>query len=705
MRATISNIDMTLWTDPNADGDKSDGQPVQTVTTDEQGHYLFENVVPGSYVVTETDPAGYISLGEVLGQGSLAADYLDGSTAADVNNNELPLILVSGVDSVNNNFFDAQPVNISGSVKDDEDYDGDFADNDPALSGVTISLYSDPDGNGDPADGALVATAITDEQGHYVLENIIPGIYVIIETDPTDYNSTADSGLDNKNDNRIPVIVFSGEDISGQNFLDTKPLGSITGQVQNDTDNDGDTSDPDNGVAGVTIELWTDPNGDGNPDDGEKINSTVSDNLGNYAFNDIIVGNYIIIETDRPGYISTGDGALENDNRIPVVVSMDTEQHCQLPSLLRSNALNSCTGLDFVDREKVTTLSVNKKVYKGHDAGAKCGTDEAKDEIVLVDIDKNLQEPATFCFEVRNTGENYLANITLDDSVLGITQADMTALTAVPNVLAPNESIMYYYEMDVKESIENTVDVSAEAATQDGTLICADLVDAAKPSYCSTEAKDNSKATIHFVFDPPSAIKTVTKAGQNAMIWKMVWINSSPVTADVELYDAVPEGTHYAAIPNDVALCDETTSTVTTNCISPDGVYCDARGDSETTSCYYEAPSTDFPRGRIIWTGKIAGDAGAHTEDEANNEVVIRMMNVLDQNAQGQEITNQAHSSWDLDGDGKQEFPDLPSSNKDDDKPTSIIIGSPMKIPSVSIWGLLIMSLMLGLLGAYRRRR
>ena len=702
----LVNTDVTLWTDPNGDGDKADGQPIQIVPTNEQGQYLFENVVPGNYIVAETDPTDYVSLGELVGQGSIEGDYLDGSTGADVNNNELPLILVSGLDSIENNFFDARPVNVTGSVKDDEDYDGDFTDDDPALAGVSVSLYADPQGNGDlSGSGDPIATAITDDQGNYLFEGIYPGLYVIVETDPADYNSTADSGLDGQNNNRIPVIIFSGNDVTGQNFLDSKPFASLTGQVQNDTDGDGDTTDPDNGVAGVTVELWSDPNGDGNIDDGEKIGSTITDESGNYSFTDIIVGNYVITEIDRPGYLSTGDGAQANDNQIPVVVSMDEEQHCRLPSLLRSNKLDSCTGLDFVDREKVTTLTVTKKAYKGHDAGAKCGTDEAKDEIVLVDIDKDLQEPVTFCFEVTNTGENYLSNIALDDSVLGINQSAMTPLNTLPTALAPNASVVYYYEVNVTDTMENTVAVSAEAATEEGTAICANLSNSIKPAFCSTGAKDNSKATVHFVFDPPSAIKTVTETGRDAMVWKMVWINSSPMEADVELYDGVPEGTHYYPIESDTEFCDETSSTVTTNCISVTGVYCDARGDSVTDRCEYQQPTVDFPRGRVFWSGSIAGDVGSHTEEDANNEVVIRMMTVLDNNAQGQEITNQAHSSWDLDGDGEKEFEDVPSSNGKTEEPTTIKIGNAMKIPSVSVWGLLLMSLMIGLLGAYRRKR
>jgi protocatechuate 3,4-dioxygenase beta subunit len=685
----INGVTVALYTDPNQDGDVSDGEIVATTTTDENGNYLFEDQKPGSYIIMETDPVEMVSIAEITGTGALDSDYPDGA-GTDENNNQIPLITVSGIDSEDNLFLDSTPVIISGTVKDDEDFDGDATDDDAGIPGVTVTLYADPDGDGNP-DGEPIQTVVTNENGEFIFNDVTPGLYVVVENDPMNYSSTADGSLlviDSVNDNRIPVIVFSGIDQEDLYFLDTKPYAILMGQVQMDTDNDGDVNDPDNGINNVTVELWTDPNGNGTPDDGEKVAETQTDEQGNYQFEDIVTGNYLIITQDNPGYSSTGDLDQGEDNIIPIVVSIDEEQHCQLPSALRSSQLASCTSLDFVDRQLTTEISMSKTVYAGYDSGAKCGTDAARDEITLVDIDKDLQEPATYCFEITNTGENYLTDIELIDNTLGLTSADLTALTAVPSVLKPisedaDAKVVYYYEKSVTETIVNTATAQAKPAKADGTLLDGFV-----------GGNDTSKATVYLVFDPPSALKTVTPEGQAAMQWQMVWINSAPAgtQAKVTVYDEVPEGTHFAAMQADTH-------------VSADGVYCEARGQSVTESCIFEPASTQYPRGRVVWTGYIHGDGSATTELDASHEVVIRFLSVLDNPAKDQVITNQAHSSWDMDDDGVPEFEDVTTKAPGGDNPngsTEIKVGQPFHIPTMSFWGLMLMALMLALVG--RRR-
>jgi len=130
------------------------------------------------------------------------------------------------------------------------------------------------------------------------------------------------------------------------------------------------------------------------------------------------------------------------------------------------------------------------------------------------------------------------------------------------------------------------------------------------------------------------------------MQWQMVWINSSTIAApDVFVFDAIPEGTHFEAMSAGAF-------------VSASGVYCEARGTSSTNiahndNCYYEAPSSTYPRGRVIWKGTVASDAGLNTEETANNEVVIRFISVLDNpTLANQEIKNQAYSEWDYNHDG-----------------------------------------------------
>lgn len=115
-------------------------------------------------------------------------------------------------------FCEAPPRNISGYVRDDVDGDGDLNDADNGIDSVTVDLFSDPNGDGDPVDGSLVLSRTTSSDGSFSFNNVNPGRYVIIERNPVDFNSSADSSGDN--DDQIPVAV-STADSTNNIFLDT----------------------------------------------------------------------------------------------------------------------------------------------------------------------------------------------------------------------------------------------------------------------------------------------------------------------------------------------------------------------------------------------------------------------------------------------------------------------------------------------------
>ncbi|HMO49678.1 MAG TPA: SdrD B-like domain-containing protein [Kiritimatiellia bacterium] len=206
---------------------------------------------------------------------------------------------------------------LGGQVRHDRDGDGDFTDTDPGLNGVTIRLYSDPNGDGDPADGVLLETTLTSGNGHFLFPNYFAGTYVIVQTDLPGFRSTADSAP--PNDNRIPLTMVEGVSSLNNIFLDTQAA-FISGQVRLDRNGNGNLSEPNPGLPGVTIQLWTDPNGDGDPADGGLVRSTVSDAIGQFEFQGVGTGRYVVVEIDPPGMYSTADSTPPNDNFIPVAM-------------------------------------------------------------------------------------------------------------------------------------------------------------------------------------------------------------------------------------------------------------------------------------------------------------------------------------------------------------------------------------------------
>lgn len=95
---------------------------------------------------------------------------------------------------------------------------------------------------------------------------------------------------------------------------------SISGQVRNDTDGDGDLSDLGAGIANVTVRLYTDPNGDGAPSDGQLVSLTTTD----------AGGGVCLLVTDAEGLfgrqVAAGDAAVDIvDATLPSGVPLETD--------------------------------------------------------------------------------------------------------------------------------------------------------------------------------------------------------------------------------------------------------------------------------------------------------------------------------------------------------------------------------------------
>lgn len=329
----LSGVTIGLWTDPDGDGNPDDGVLLGTTTTDgaadpSGGDYSFINVAPGNYVVIETDPSGYSSTGDVVG----------------ANDNEIP-VDVTAADSSNNDFLDATTNllgQISGNVYNDVNDSSTINGGDAPIAGVTVSLWPDDgSGNADMSGGTPIATVVTAPDGSYLFDEVPAGDYVIVESDP--------SGFTSVNGNEIPVTLLDGGTNTGNNFLDTTPDpdGSISGTVYNDTtDDDLLDNTNDTPVAGVTVGLWTDPNGDGSPDDGTEITNTQTDANGDYVFTNLPLGDYVVVESNPAGAISVTDVDEPNVNN-----TLD-----QIGVTLTSGAPDA-TEQDFLDESETRSIS------------------------------------------------------------------------------------------------------------------------------------------------------------------------------------------------------------------------------------------------------------------------------------------------------------------------------------------------------------
>ena len=186
------------------------------------------------------------------------------------------------------------------------------------MSGVTLQLFTDPNGDGNPADGTLAQIATSDANGYYELLNLNIGHYVVVETLLPGYVGSAPTN------NRLSLNITNLAAYTNENFFEYIPAPSlystISGKVWNDANGNGTNDAGEAGIANVEIDLVQDANTNGLADSGEPVAASVTtDTNGNYSFAGITPGHYIIRESDPYGYYSTGDSQPPNNNQIVFV--------------------------------------------------------------------------------------------------------------------------------------------------------------------------------------------------------------------------------------------------------------------------------------------------------------------------------------------------------------------------------------------------
>ena len=156
---TLTRADGSAVTD-------AEGNPVAAVTTDATGKYVFENLLPGDYKVSFTNPAGYEATVSDAG----------GDRAADSNGTESSVSLAQGQDDATVDYGLVGSGVIGDQLFVDVNQNGgDALDaGDKPLAGVKVTLtWTGP--------GGITRTyeTTTDADGQYRFENLLPGDYKV----------------------------------------------------------------------------------------------------------------------------------------------------------------------------------------------------------------------------------------------------------------------------------------------------------------------------------------------------------------------------------------------------------------------------------------------------------------------------------------------------------------------------------------------
>lgn len=228
----------------------------RSTVSNEHGTYYFPDLPTGTFVLKETDPAGYLS----------------------TTPNRLTVTISSPQSTVKVCFGDALPITLWGAVFEDLDADSEQGLGEPGLPDVRLDLYADPDGDGllSPSQTPL-RTTYTSADGLYIFHDLLPGHYVLQETDPEQFGSLTP--------NQVALFLRSSE-IGNEYtcyFGDVR-LAAIGGRAWVDSNENGMLDAREDGMAGVLVTAQG---------EGGKA-SAVSDSDGHFRMEGLLPGEYVI---------------------------------------------------------------------------------------------------------------------------------------------------------------------------------------------------------------------------------------------------------------------------------------------------------------------------------------------------------------------------------------------------------------------------
>lgn len=405
----LASLGDKVWRDDNKDGTQAAAEPgvagitvtlknnlgvkAATTVTDTYGNYFFDNLTAGDYTVTVTLPANYIFTTQT---NTTDDNNTTGAstTGSDVNTTTGQSYTVTLSVGENNRNIDAGIIfntpteanSIGDKVWFDTNSNGTQDASEPGVAGVTVTLYAS---NGT----TVIATTVTDAGGNYWFTNLPASTdYIIGVTPPNGMIFTSTSGTTAGNattnsdvDNVLTSATFgkttaintgiAGTQISGIDaglIPQANNTASLGDKVWDDINNNGTQDAGEPGIAGVTVNLYEDVNGDGVLTGGElvAVRTTVTNAFGDYIFNNLAVtytpfNNYWQVEFIQPGgYNNTA--AADNNSGNDATDSDITNNATDRTGFIRlkQNERNTKVDAGFVQAAPAGALKLGDKVWR-----------------------------------------------------------------------------------------------------------------------------------------------------------------------------------------------------------------------------------------------------------------------------------------------------------------------------------------------------
>ena len=265
------------------------GQLVQATTTDEDGVYLFKQLVPGEYFLSVTLPELY---GGFTDQVTGADDSIDSDVNGD--GETATFALAAGVSDLDR---DAGLVGlfVGNRVWLDGNENGIQDGGEAGVESVEVTLIDDL--------GIEVAQTLTDAGGYYALEASTPGEHYLRFSAPDGYRFTIrdatgdDLDSDVSSDGRTTVFTLDTIDRSFDAGLVAVAPTEVGDRVWHDVDLDGVQDGGEPGMGDVIVELFTLA--------GDSRGQTVTAADGSYLFTDLEAGTYYLAFSEPAGFCFT----------------------------------------------------------------------------------------------------------------------------------------------------------------------------------------------------------------------------------------------------------------------------------------------------------------------------------------------------------------------------------------------------------------
>ncbi len=274
----ISDVEVSLFTCSN--------DFVASTESDEDGAYQFDNVVIGDYYIQFASIEGLFAQSSITSINPLNNDI---SNENGMLTTSCFAVEVNQVSNISGGFF--APGVIGDFVWNDANANGLQDDNEEGVNDVMIQLID--------SDGALVGVAMTgfsmttERDGHYMFNNVVPGDYYLVMSQPDDAVFTQvlttsggqNSDITESNGTGTTDIITVA---SGESNLDLDAglvfaTSELSGRAWTDFNADGVRGTADTGIEGMEVSLIQ---------NGIVLSTTTTDSDGIYTFSSIFAGMY-----------------------------------------------------------------------------------------------------------------------------------------------------------------------------------------------------------------------------------------------------------------------------------------------------------------------------------------------------------------------------------------------------------------------------